>query len=39
VQKARKINQSEDLSPIEVSLLDEIFQGTGCGFSRLREFV
>ena len=27
VQKAREINQSEDLSPIEVSLLDEIFQG------------
>lgn len=27
VQKARKINQSEDLSPIEVGLLDEIFQG------------
>jgi hypothetical protein len=27
VQKARKINQSEDLSPIEASLLDEIFQG------------
>jgi hypothetical protein len=26
-RKARKINQSEDLSPIEVSLLDEIFQG------------
>jgi hypothetical protein len=27
VQKARNINQSENLSPIEVSLLDEIFQG------------
>jgi hypothetical protein len=27
VQKARKINQSEDLSPIEVVLLVEIFQG------------
>jgi hypothetical protein len=27
VQKARKINKSEDLSPIEASLLDEIFQG------------
>ena len=27
VQKARKINQSEDLSPIEAGLLDEIFQG------------
>jgi hypothetical protein len=28
VQKARKINQSEDLSAIEVGLLDEIFQGS-----------
>ncbi len=27
VQKARKINQSQDLSPIEVALLDELFQG------------
>ena len=27
VQKARKINQSQDLSSIEVALLDELFQG------------
>jgi hypothetical protein len=27
VQKARKINQAQDLSEIEVGLLDEIFQG------------
>ena len=28
VQKARKINQSQDLSPIKVPLLDELFQGS-----------
>lgn len=28
VQKAREINQSEDLSSIEVALLDELFQGS-----------
>jgi hypothetical protein len=33
-QKARKINQSEDLSPIEASLLDEIFQGNSPVFRR-----
>jgi hypothetical protein len=27
VQKAKKINQSQDLSSIEVALLDELFQG------------
>ncbi len=27
VEKARNINQAQDLSPIEVGLLDEIFQG------------
>ena len=27
VQKARKMNQSQDLSSIEVALLDELFQG------------
>jgi len=27
LSKAREINQSEDLSAIEVGLLDEIFQG------------
>ena len=28
VQKARKINQSQDLSSIEIALLDELFQST-----------
>ncbi len=28
VRKARKINQAQDLSPIEVALLDELFQST-----------
>ncbi len=28
IPKARKINQTQDLSPIKVSLLDELFQGS-----------
>ncbi len=28
VQKARKINQAQDLSSIDVALLDELFQGS-----------
>ncbi len=38
VQKARKINQSQDLSSIEVALLDELFQGNQLNQRRAKNF-
>ena len=34
VQKARKINQAQDLSSIDVALLDELFQGSTTSLDR-----